>query len=130
MLDVKELVFLFFNFSIRAYDVTKPEKGPVFRIEITVIRPYVISKDLLRPIFSVTNEEFQPNTIKRYFILVPDEITWATIRLQGQHADKYGRFVVHCIQLRPKRSCKTLEFHKMVNINAQAETVLSFQVKV
>uniref|UniRef100_A0A1B6CLJ0 Tripeptidyl-peptidase 2 n=1 Tax=Clastoptera arizonana TaxID=38151 RepID=A0A1B6CLJ0_9HEMI len=115
--------------SIRAYDVKNPAKGPVFQIEVTVVRPQIISPDLLRPIVSFERVFFEPNTIKRHFIVVPDEVSWAKIRLQGLQVEKDGRFVVHCIQLLPKRSCKEMEFHKLVNIRAQVETVLSFQVK-
>lgn len=117
-------------FSIRAYDVSCPDKGPIFRVEITVVRPLTIPKDIPKPHFSMTDVQFLPNTIKRHFILIPDEVTWAILRMQGLQADKFGRFVVHAIQLRPKLCCKTLEFHKMINISSLAEVSLGFQVKV
>lgn len=117
------------NTCIRAYDVSCPDKGPVFRVEITVVRPLTIPKDFPKPHFSMKNVQFQPNTIKRHFILIPDEVTWAILRMQGLQADKFGRFVVHAIQLRPKLCCKTLEFHKMINISSLAEVSLGFQVK-
>lgn len=114
--------------SVRAYDVKCPNKGPVFRVEITVVQPQAVST--VHPEIAVIGEQYEPNTIRRHFVLVPDEVTWAVIRLKGQDKDLCGRFVVHCIQLRPKRNCKTIEFHKMVNVSAQNEVILSFQVKV
>lgn len=52
-------------------------KGPVFRVPITVVRPTQLPRDLLRPELHFTNVTFKPNTVRRHFILVPDEATWA-----------------------------------------------------
>lgn len=119
---------LFYDYSIKAYDVERPERGPVFRVEVTVVQPQAV--DLLKPELKVIGEIFEPNTIRRHFVFVPEEVTWATIRLRAQEPNQSGRFVVHCIQLRPKKTCKTIEYHKMVNVCAEAEATLSFQVKV
>ncbi|KAJ9587783.1 hypothetical protein L9F63_018809, partial [Diploptera punctata] len=62
---------------IKAYDVSCVEKGPVFRVPITVVRPTQLPQDKLRPELHFTNVTFKPNTMKRHFILVPDEATWA-----------------------------------------------------
>ncbi|KAJ4440491.1 hypothetical protein ANN_08632 [Periplaneta americana] len=67
--------------------------------------------------------------MQRHFILVPNDATWAVLRLQCTEKDKAGRFVLHCLQLRPKMVCKTLETHKMVNINSQSEVVHGFPVR-
>uniref|UniRef100_A0A1B6LQD6 Tripeptidyl-peptidase 2 n=1 Tax=Graphocephala atropunctata TaxID=36148 RepID=A0A1B6LQD6_9HEMI len=115
------------NTCLRAYDVNRPERGPVFRVEVTVVQPQVL--DSLQPELVCSRVHFDPNTIQRHFLLVPDPVSWAVIRLRGQDRENFGRFVVHCIQLRPKRSCRALEFHKMVNVSAQSEAVVSFQVK-
>lgn len=63
--------------SIRAYDVTNVEKGPVFRIPVTLIQPTVLSKAATLPDLNYTNVLFKPNTIIRHFIVVPDDSTWA-----------------------------------------------------
>ncbi|XP_046674553.1 tripeptidyl-peptidase 2-like [Homalodisca vitripennis] len=115
------------NTCVRAYDVNKPEKGPVFKVEVTVVQPHVL--DSLKPELVCNAVYFDPNTIRRHFILVPDPVSWAVIKLRGLERENFGRFVVHCIQLRPKHSCKAIEFHKMVNVSAQSETVVCFQVK-
>lgn len=52
------------------------------------------------------------------------------LRLQCVEKDKAGRFVLHCLQLRPKMVCKTLECHKMVNISSQSEILQGFPVRV
>ena len=40
-----------------------------------------------------------------------------------------GRFVVHSMHLLPKQSCKTLESNKAVTVNANADSIISFQVR-
>lgn len=63
--------------TIRAYDVNNVEKGPVFRIPVTVVQPMTLPKTANLPDFHYTNMPFKPNTINRHFILVPDDATWA-----------------------------------------------------
>lgn len=82
-LDLRCFICLLFNYyssplySIRAYDVTCVEKGPVFQVPVTVIQPTTISKANILPDIHFTNVPFKPNTIQRHFILVPDDATWA-----------------------------------------------------
>lgn len=52
------------------------------------------------------------------------------LQLQCVEKDKSGRFVLHCLQLRPNMVCKTLECHKIVNISSQSEVVQGFPVRV
>lgn len=68
---------IFIIFSIRAYDVTNIAKGPVFQIPVTVVQPNILSKTALLPDLVYTNVLFKPGTIKRHFILVPEDATWA-----------------------------------------------------
>lgn len=116
------------NTSVQGYDVSCVEKGPVFQLEVTVIKPTSVP-EAFRGQLSFKDIDFKPNTIKRHFVMVPENVTWAVLSLKGLEADKNGRFVVHCIQLKPKTACKTLEFHKMVNVSSQAECSLGFQVQ-
>lgn len=67
---------MFASFRIRAYDVSDVNKGPVFRIPITAVKPTVIPNSPVQPDLSFSRILFKPNTIKRHFILVPDDATW------------------------------------------------------
>lgn len=51
-------------------------------------------------------------------------------RANSREQNKTGKFVLHCMQLKPKMGCKTLEFHRMFNVNSNAEIVHSFPCKV
>ncbi|PNF43825.1 Tripeptidyl-peptidase 2 [Cryptotermes secundus] len=115
--------------SIKAYDVSCMEKGPVFQVPITVIRPTQLPHDLFRPDLHFTNVIFKPNTMQRHFILVPDEATWAVLRLRCVEKDKDGRFILHCLQLRPRMVCKTLEYHRVFNVISQSEVIKAFPVR-
>ncbi|KAK6617784.1 hypothetical protein RUM43_014012 [Polyplax serrata] len=113
---------------IKAYDVACPEKGMVFYIYITVVKPAQVT-DNLNPSLYFKEVAFKPNTIKRHFIRVPPNSTWAYFRANSREQNKTGKFVLHCMQLKPKMGCKTLEFHRMFNVNSNAEIVHSFPCK-
>lgn len=58
-------------------------------------------------------EVFRAGHIRRYFIYVPMEATWASVSLKASHSDKCQRFTLHAVQLKPKSSVKTLEYYKV-----------------
>lgn len=115
--------------SVRAYDVTDVAKGPVFQIPITVVQPQTLPKTAVLPDLAYTNILFKPNTIRRHFILVPEDATWAVVRLKSTEKDKTGRFVIHSVQLKPRLSCKTLEVNKLFTVTSQSEIVHPFAVQ-
>ncbi|XP_033232099.1 tripeptidyl-peptidase 2 isoform X2 [Belonocnema kinseyi] len=115
--------------SIRAYDVSNVDKGPVFRIPVTVVQPAVLSKTAVLPDINYTDILFKPNTIVRHFILVPEDATWAVLKLKGTEKEKSGRFVTHTLQLKPRLSCKYLEVNKMINVTSQSESIQGFAVQ-
>ncbi|XP_011256902.1 tripeptidyl-peptidase 2 isoform X2 [Camponotus floridanus] len=115
--------------SVRAYDVSNIAKGPVFQIPVTVVQPMTLSKTVLLPDLTYTNVLFKPNTIQRHFILVPEDATWAVLRLKSAEKDKTGRFVLHTIQLKPRMACKTLEVNKIISVTSQSETIQPFAVQ-
>ncbi|XP_071441524.1 tripeptidyl-peptidase 2 [Hetaerina americana] len=128
--------------SVKAYDISCPDKGPVFEVPITVVRPQHIplsSSGSSRPVLSFRDVYFKSGGIQRHFVMVPEDATWAVVRLQlpaerekaisGMSCSGSSRFVIHCLQLRPQLVCKTLEFHKMVNVAPQLDAVQGFPVR-
>ncbi|XP_017768276.1 PREDICTED: tripeptidyl-peptidase 2 [Nicrophorus vespilloides] len=112
---------------IEAYDVNCVAKGPVFKILVTVIVP----KEIDAPQYSLVenNVYFEANTIKRNFIVVPEFATWAVIKLRACEQEDHGKFIIHCMHILPKQSCKTLEMNKHIPVSAISDSVLSFQVR-
>lgn len=114
--------------SIEGFDATCPEKGPLFTVPITVIQPIELKPDTV-PLLEWKNVMFQPNSIKRHFIFVPEFATWGVLKLISKTQGQQTRVIVHCMQILPKRSCKFQEMQKITTVNSQSDTVIGFQVK-
>lgn len=71
------IVFYVLFRSIRAYDTSKVDKGPVFQVEVTVIKPIIMDPKRARAELAFDDVLFGPNTMKRHFIKVPKDVTWA-----------------------------------------------------
>ncbi|KAL3289997.1 hypothetical protein HHI36_023375 [Cryptolaemus montrouzieri] len=114
------------NTFIKAYDVSNVEKGYLFKIPVTVIIPL----ELQDPKYDLIYNDviFKSNTIKRHFIHVPAKATWFNLRLSTKD-EEVGKFVIHVMQIVPRHSCKTLDFSKTVNINANSDAILGFKVR-
>lgn len=113
------------NTFIKAFDTSRPEKGPVFKIPITVIQP----EELHEPKYTISYSgvTFKPNTIRRYYYVVPKMATWAVLKL-GSDEDT-GRYVIHTMQVVPRQHCKVLETNKTVAITSKLDTYIPFTVK-
>lgn len=112
--------------SVRAYDVTCVEKGAVFELPITVVKP--------EPLHQLVDcrQHFKSGDIQRRFVTVPDGATWAELRLQLDNKEtesNNARFIVHAVQLVPQLNCKTFEFDKLVDLHELAGAPLTFSVR-
>uniref|UniRef100_A0A0A9YF50 Tripeptidyl-peptidase 2 n=2 Tax=Lygus hesperus TaxID=30085 RepID=A0A0A9YF50_LYGHE len=115
--------------SLKGYDVKEPEKGALFNVEITVAKPLSFGEKISKPILKYDGVHFRPGQIRRHYIFVPDRATYAVIKLCVQDEDKSGNFVLQCMQLVPKKACKTYEFHKMVLVKPDSDCTHPFKVK-
>ncbi|XP_014283046.1 tripeptidyl-peptidase 2 isoform X1 [Halyomorpha halys] len=115
--------------TLKGYDVKCPEKGAVFHFEITVVVPHVFTSMTSPPQLKYSSVLFKAGEIHRHFLMVPDQVSYAVVKLNVLNDDKGGNFIIHGVQLRPKRACKTLEFHKMVTASPHTEASVSFKVK-
>ncbi|KAH8277759.1 hypothetical protein KR018_005557 [Drosophila ironensis] len=123
---------------IRAFDTECVQKGSLFEIPVTVVQPHVLECGQNSPVFEPASNkgdrsvEFQPNTIQRDFIMVPDKATWAELRMRVTDPNRgkdVGKFFVHTNQLLPKQSCRKLETMKIVAVGSEVESTMSFKVK-
>ncbi|XP_050432154.1 tripeptidyl-peptidase 2 [Adelges cooleyi] len=101
--------------TVRAYDTNNTRKGPVFTFEVTVVRPTVPDRsgEML-----FENVPFEVGTIKRHFILVPRDVTWASVHVKNSNVDTSANFWMHAVQLLPQKSCKARECYKMFNMKS------------
>lgn len=84
--------------SVKAYDVEHPQKGVVFYIPITVVKPIRVTNEI-NPSLYFTNVNFKPNTIKRYFILVPERATWASKYLINASKSDKLNITNECVEI-------------------------------
>jgi len=102
--------------TVRAYDTKNSAKGPVFTFEITVVRPLETDNS---GSLSHDNVDFNANSlIKRNFVLVPCNVSWATLHIKHLDTDVNANFCLHSVQLMPQKSCKSLEYCKMFNMKS------------
>ncbi|GAB6021153.1 hypothetical protein CHUAL_003784 [Chamberlinius hualienensis] len=125
--DPLGLSFGLHHASVKAFDVSCPQKGPLFRIPITVVKPHVVN-ETTRYQFKCHDVSFKPGYICRKFFVVPDGATRAELSLQLCDPSPDAKFVVHAVQLQSQRSFKTVEFNKMLNLAEQCESVQTFSV--
>lgn len=57
----------------------QPDKGHLFEIPITVVKPEPLSS-MPRPSLSVPKAVFTAGAIKRNFCMVPENASWAVVR--------------------------------------------------
>ncbi|XP_037509766.1 tripeptidyl-peptidase 2 [Rhipicephalus sanguineus] len=113
--------------AVKAFDVTCPEKGPVFEIPISVIKPKPITKEDGYQ-WCIEKLTLHPGVSHREFFIVPLGATWACIQLKSRDPTNVAHVVVHAMQLRPMYSCETAEFQKTCMLPPSAEASHAFSV--
>ncbi|CAM1330735.1 TPP2 (predicted), partial [Pycnogonum litorale] len=128
-IDPRGLPFGAVHFSVvKAFDSRCPDKGPVFEVPITVVKPISIEDNVSWSI-GFDNIRFKPGEVHREFIAVPEGASWAVIRLHLSDSERSSHFVIHGVQLRPHKSSRAHEFYKVINLSGHDENVQSFGVQ-
>ncbi|ESN96330.1 hypothetical protein HELRODRAFT_107485 [Helobdella robusta] len=138
--------------QILAYDISCIEKGPLFRIPITVIIPQKVEE---RPAFITTNVNlcnnsnnsnssiisnsscsllwanlnFKAGEIKRYFIHVPHGATRASLSVMSSPMEEQGaKLYIHCTQLVHEKRYKYMNFEKFAHLDGDSIVKCEFPV--
>ncbi|XP_050538045.1 tripeptidyl-peptidase 2 [Daktulosphaira vitifoliae] len=101
--------------TVKAYDTKNTGKGPVFTFEVTVVRPLITNSS---GFISYENVKFEAGTINRHFILVPKNVSWASLHIKHLDNNTTANFILHTVQLLPQKSCKYMETQKMFNLKS------------
>lgn len=122
-----------FHFTeLRAYDVARPDIGPVFRVPITVVRPRLLAAalDAADDAFKLSYPRlaFTPGRIERRFVHVPAGALHASLTLTADADLTARRFYVHCVQLLPQTAFTHDEFKKYVSLEPLASKTFKFAV--
>ncbi|KAJ7392828.1 tripeptidyl-peptidase II Tpp2 [Desmophyllum pertusum] len=114
--------------EVSAYDISCPQRGPLFRVPVTVIIPNSVS-DADHYVYEMEELKFKPGQVHRSFVHVPEEATWAEFSVSSLEKEVNGRFLLHAIQLSPLSSFKEHEFFQFYTLTPLGEKTLSFAVK-
>ncbi|KAK3220700.1 hypothetical protein Dsin_014670 [Dipteronia sinensis] len=111
-------------FEIYGVDCKAPERGPLFRIPVTIIKPMTI---LTRPpLVSFAKMSFLPGHIERRFIEVPLGASWVEAIMRTSGFDTSRRFFVDTVQICPlRRPCK---WESVVTLSSPASKSFAFPV--
>lgn len=90
--------------EVIGYDSSSPDRGPLFRVPVVVVKPSVPSQGFIR----YKNVEYGSGDIVRRFVQVPDGATCCDITLKAHAPLKTApaRFALHLMQLVPQKSHK------------------------
>ncbi len=143
--------------EVQGFDPQHPERGPLFRLPVTVLRAVptaivlrvpstIIGKDAQRfgnvdddHDLELANgwmeehiEDMAPGRIERRFIAVPDGATWVDLRFQMEPHENGGRsrmFMVHALQAIPGLTNRDGEKNNVVILEPEVPKVVSFPVQ-
>ncbi|CAH0727680.1 unnamed protein product, partial [Brenthis ino] len=113
---------------VKAYDVSCVEKGPVFRVAVTVLQPAALRGAPHAPQLEERDVLFRPSTIKRHIVIPPMEATWGVVRLWRRGGDCGARFLVHAMQLAPRRSCRAHDTQRLLALAPHAPAAAPFRL--
>lgn len=90
--------------EILGYDTAAPDRGPLFRIPVSVVKPIVPQNGSL----TIRNKEFEPGEIMREFVHVPEGTSFVKLELRSKAPvdTSPARFMLHLLQILPQRSQK------------------------
>ena len=112
--------------EIRGFDALHPERGPLFRVPITVIRPIQIDEEE-----SHWHEvvPFGPGYEERHFFAVPGGATWADIRVRRLDDAQDGNvLVMQALQLLPGHAFADFQARSYMRLAAEEEQTHSMSV--
>ena len=111
--------------EVCGYDSECPERGPLFRVPITVIRP--VSVPVEEPVWREAFT-FEPGQVDHHFLAVPAGATWADFRVRRQDEGDARILVLHTIQLVPGYRYEAHQFQQFFRLPTGGEEVYSTPV--
>ncbi len=112
--------------EILGHDSTTKNRGPIFRIPVTVIRTVPSASQA-----GVAIEErlsLQPGQVERRFLAVPEECTWADVSLKLETEGNSRVIVMHTVQASPGESFEDGERNEFIPMQPGVEVVRSLPV--
>lgn len=128
--------------EVLGFDADDHDRGPLFRIPVTVCRTIPVVRDDVEVVPDVatlrgqqlneTIRDFEPGRIERRFIPVPNGASWVDLKIKQTPRENGGRsrlFMLHAVQVIPGLSYRDAERNAPTPLQAGVESVLSFPVE-
>lgn len=109
--------------EVRGYHAGRKDRGPLFRVPVTVIKPHLLNSGELEETVILS-----PGQIERRFASVPEGATWADIELEMLDADNARIIGVHTVQTMPGHTFEDGELNRRVLMEQGSESVISVPV--
>lgn len=95
-----------------------------------MLQPQPLEGDPAAPHIQEVNVVFRPSSIQRHIVVPPAGATWGVLRLVRRGGEAAARFLVHAMQLAPRRSCRAHDTHRLLALAQHAPAVAPFRVLV
>ncbi len=128
--------------EVLGFDADDHDRGPLFRIPVTVCRTIPAVRDDAEVVPDVptlrgqqlneTIRDFAPGRIERRFIPVPNGAAWVDLKIKQTPRENGGRqrlFMLHAVQVIPGLSYRDGERNQPTPLNAGVEALQSFPVE-
>ena len=112
--------------EVVGYDADQPERGPVFRVPITVLKGEAV--DTTEPVHWSEKLTLTPGHIDRNFLEVPQGATWADVVFCTGEMDGTRRIVMHTVQEVPGQTFSEGGTRQYITVRGQSTQVQSFSV--
>ncbi|MDF1702946.1 MAG: S8 family serine peptidase, partial [Planctomycetota bacterium] len=109
--------------EVRAIDVEHPERGTIFHLPVTVVRPEPVVNQRWQATLPL-----EAGAIERKFFAVPQGATWADLRLRSVDADAKRLIVLQTQQLLPGRGTGEDVYEKYISMDPGEVSVHGFKV--
>lgn len=108
--------------EVLAIDADAPERGAMFRLPVTVLRPETVENPWRAKL------TLEAGSIERRFFTVPAGATWADLKVRTVDADAARLLVLHAQQLSPGRHFKEDNFEAWLDMDPGETVSRSFAV--
>ncbi len=112
--------------ELRGYDADRPDRGPVFRLPVTVVRPQAVAEE--RGTHWRETLGFAPGRIERRFLAAPQGATWADVRVRRTGGEAPRTMVLHTVQLVPGAPYTEYEFKQYLTLPPDGDEVRTIKV--
>ena len=114
--------------EVHGFDAAHPDRGPLIRFPITVIRPITLTDST----YWADTLDFKAGNVARRFIHVPENATWADITLRlmdDPEAARSRHFVMHTTQIQPRQLDRGMNQQRHITLKTDAPTHQSITVE-